>query len=322
MRTLLALLLACAAALAHAQAPGATRRIGVLSPAAEDEARAQFAAFTARLRELGHAEGAGLAIDWRFAQGDFARLPMLAGELVKAGAEVIVTYGTPATAAARRATASVPIVAVSLADPVGSGFARSLERPGGNVTGLTTMGSAVHEKRLELLLEALPGARRIGLVVMPDKTFFTRVLPGIEAAAKKRGCELLLVNAHNLRDLREGFSMLSTRRADGLLIGDDPALIAVTAALAGHALHYKLPAVFPTQRGADEGGLFAYPNDARHRYRSAANYVDKLLKGAKAAELPFELPLKFDLAINRKTAKALGLALPQAVLARAGRTIE
>ncbi|MFY9315371.1 MAG: ABC transporter substrate-binding protein [Burkholderiales bacterium] len=322
MRAILALLLACAAAAASAQTPEGMRRIGVLSPVSQDEARAHYPAFTERLRELGHVEGSRLAIDWRFAQGDYARLPLLAGELVKAGAEVIVTYGTPAVAAARRATASVPIVAISVADPVGSGFARSLERPGGNVTGLTTMDSAVHEKRLELLLEALPGARRIGLVVMPDNTFFTRVLPGLEAAAKRRGCVILLVNARTLRDLREGFSMLATRRADGLLIGDDPALNTVSAALAGHALHYKLPAVFPTLRGAEDGGLFGYPNDPRHRYRSAANYVDKLLRGAKAAELPFELPLKFDLAVNKKTAAAIGVTLPPAVLARANRVIE
>lgn len=319
MRRLL-LALACAASLAHAQGP--VHRVGILSPDAQDPGRGRFAPFVERLRELGYAEGRNLAIDWRFADDDYARLPLLAGELVKAKAEAIVTYGTPATAAARRATASVPIVAVSLNDAVASGFARSLERPGGNVTGLSTMGSAVYEKRLELLHEAVPGAKRIGLVVMPDRGFFTRELPGIEAAAQRLGCEILLVNATNLRDLREGFAMLATRRADGLIVGDEPQLIAASAALAGHALHYKLPAVFPTVRGAQEGGLLAYPNDTRHRYRSAADYVDKVLKGAKPGELPIELPLKFDLVINKKTAAALGLTLPPSILARASRTIE
>ncbi len=319
MRRLL-LALACAASLAQAQGPAP--RVGILSPDAQDAARARFAPFVERLRELGYAEGRNLAIDWRFADDDYARLPLLAGELVKAKAEVIVTYGTPATAAARRATASVPIVAVSLNDAVASGFARSLERPGGNITGLSTMGSAVYEKRLELLHEAVPGAKRIGLVVAPDRGFFTRELPGIEAAAQRLGCEILLVNATNMRDLREGFAMLATRRADGLIVGDDPQLIAASAALAGHALHYKLPAVFPTVRGAQEGGLLAYPNDTRYRYRSAADYVDRILKGAKPGELPIELPLKFDLVINKKTAAALGLALPPSILARASRTIE
>ena len=318
-RWLLAVLLACAAAGAQAQG---VRRVGILSPDAQEVARGRFAPLVERLRELGYAEAGTLAIDWRFAAGDYARLPLLAGELVKAKSEVIVTYGTPATAAARRATASVPIVAVSLNDAVASGFARSLERPGGNITGLSTMGSAVYEKRLELLHEAVPGAKRIGLVVMPDRGFFTRELPGIEAAAQRLGCEILLVNASSLRDLREGFAMLATRRADGLIVGDQEPLIAASTALAGHALHYKLPAVFPTARGAQEGGLFGYANDNRYRYRGAAEYVDRILKGAKPGELPIELPLKFDLVVNKKTAAALGLALPPSLLSRASRTID
>ena len=319
MRALAAALLACAAAFAQAQG---LRHVGVLSPDAPGETRAHYAPFLERLRELGYAEGRTLQLEWRFAEGDYARLPLLAGELVRAKAEVIVTYGTPATAAAKRATATVPIVAVSIADPVASGFARSLERPGGNVTGLATMGSAVQEKRLDLLLEVLPGARRVGLVAMPDNAFFTRVLPAFEAAARKRGCEVLLVNASSLRDLREGFGMLATRHADAVLIGDDARLIANSAALAGHALYYKLPSVFPSLRGAEEGGLLGYPNDPRHRYRSAADYVDRILKGSKPADMPIELPVKMDLAVNKKTAAALGIRLPAAVLARASRVIE
>lgn len=318
-RILFAMLLACAAASAQAQK---VARVGILSPDSQEEARGRYAPFTERLRELGYAEGGTLALEWRFAAGDYARLPLLAGELVKAQVSVIVTYGTPATAAAKRATASIPIVAISLNDAVGSGFARSLERPGGNVTGLATMDSGVQEKRLELLLEAVPGAKRVGLVVMPDHGFYTRVLPGIEAAAKKRGCEILLVNATNLRDLREGFSMLSTRRAEAVLVGDDAPLIANAAALAGHALHYKLPAVFPTLRGAEEGGLLGYANDTKHRYRRAADYVERILKGAKAGDLPIELPVKLELTVNKKTAAALGIAIPPAVLARASRVIE
>jgi putative ABC transport system substrate-binding protein len=319
IRKLVLLALFCATALAHAQG---MHRIGILSPDSEAQARARFAPLVERLKEEGYAEGGSLAIEWRFAGGDYGQLPLLAGELVKSKAEVIVTYGTPATAAARRATATVAIVAVSLNDAVESGFARSLEKPGGNVTGLSTMGGAVYEKRLELLLEAVPGAKRIGLIVMPDHGFFTRELPDIEAAAQKRGCEILLVNATNLSDLREGFAMLATRHAQGVIVGDEPKLIAASATLAGHALYYKLPGVFPTVRGVQEGGLLGYPNDTRFRYRSAADYVVRILKGAKAGELPIELPLKFDLLVNKKTAAALGITLPPSILQRATRTIE
>lgn len=306
------------------QAQTRTARVGVLSPAAQSDAaaRAQFAAFTGRLRELGYVEGSSLALEWRFADGQYDRLQMLAGELVKAKVEVIVTSGTPATAAAKRATATVPIVAMSLADPVASGFARSLDKPGGNVTGLATMESAVDEKRIELLLEAVPGAKRIGVLVSADNAFYLRELPGLEASAKRRGCEIVLANVHNVRDLKEGFAMLATRRAQALLVGDDPFLNSQTSAIAGQALHYKLPSVFALARGAEAGGLFGYVNDTRQRYRSAADYVDKILKGAKAGELPIEQPMRFDLAVNKKTAAALGLALPESILKRASRIVE
>jgi putative ABC transport system substrate-binding protein len=308
-------------ALAQAQKAA---RVGVLSPAAQSDpaARAQFAIFTGRLRELGYVEGKSLALDWRFADGQYDRLQMLAGELVKAKADVIVTNGTPATSAARRATATVPIVAMSLADPVGSGFARSLDRPGGNVTGLATMESAVDEKRIELLLEAVPGAKRIGVIVSADNAFYLRELPGLEAAAKKRGCEIVLANVHSVRDLKEGFAMLATRRAEVLLVGDDPFLNSQAGAVAGQALHYKLPSVFAITRGVAEGGLLGYVNDTTQRFRSAADYVDRILKGAKAGELAIEQPMKFDLAVNKKTAAALGIALPDSILKRASKVIE
>jgi putative ABC transport system substrate-binding protein len=299
-------------------------RVGVLSPAAQSDAtaRAQFTAFTERLRELGYVEGKTLALEWRFADGQYDRLSLLAGELVKAKVEVIVTNGMPATTAAKRATATVAIVAVSLGDPVGSGFARSLERPGGNVTGLATMESAVDEKRIELLLEAVPGAKRIGLLVNADRAFYLRELPGLEAAAKKQGCEIVLANVHSVRDLKEGFAMLATRRVAALLVGDDPFLNSQTGAIAGQALHYKLPAVFPSLRGVEDGGLLGYVNDAKQRYRSAADYVDKILRGAKPGELPIEQPMKFDLAVNKRTAAALGITVPASILARASKVIE
>jgi putative ABC transport system substrate-binding protein len=322
MRLVAGLLIALAACGAIAQ--DKMRRIGVLSPAmlTDAQTRAQFAHFTERLRELGYVEGKSLHIEWAFAEGRFDRLPVLAGELVKAGSEVIVTHGTPATAAAKRATATVPIVSASFGDPVASGFARSLARPGGNITGFSTMGGTVYEKRLELIMEAVPGARRIGMLVHADNAFFTRVLPGLEAAAQKQGRDLMVISVKDAKALQEAFGKLATARAGGLIVGDDSYLNSQTGAIIGLAAKYKLPAIFAHARAVEDGGLIGYANDTRHRYRSAAEYADRILKGAKAGELPIEQPLKFDLVVNKKTAGALGIAIPQSVLARASKVIE
>lgn len=300
------------------------RRIGVLSSSSlsEAETRAHYAAFVERLRELGHAEGGNLAIYWRFAEGRFENLALLAGELVKAKAEVIVTAGTAATGAARRASATLPIVAVTMGDPVASGFAESLARPGRNVTGFTAMGSAAYEKRLELLVEALPGAKKIGMLGNPNRDFFLRVLPGLEAAAKQQGRELSVVNVRSERDLAEGFSNLATRRVDAVLIGDDRFSKTQVAKIAALALKHRMPAVFPVLRGADHGGLIGLASNRQYRYQSAALYVHRILGGEKPGELPIGPPVRLDVAVNQKTAAALGIALPPAIVARAVKVIE
>lgn len=299
-------------------------RIGILSPVSltDPETRAQYSAFAERMRERGYEEGKTLVLEWRFAEGRFEILPLLAGELVKARVDVIVANGTASAAAAKRATATIPIVATSMGDPVASGFADSLERPGRNVTGFTAMGSAVYVKRLELLTEALPAATRIGLIVHADDTFFLQVFPGLKVGAQRRGHELIHVNVREERDLREGFARLASRRVEAVLVGDDRFLGARGGAIAELALKYKMATVFPTLRGAEEGGLFGYPNDLRYRHQSAADYVDRILKGASAGELPIVPPTKFDLAVNLKTAAALGIALPDSILARASKVIE
>ena len=308
----------------RAQQPRRVWRVGILAAASltDPTTRANYTAFTDRLRELGYVEGSTLALEWRFAEGRFDRLPVLAGELVKSKVDVMVTSGTPATSAARRATATIPIVAASFGDPVASGFAQSLARPGGNVTGFSTMGSHVYEKRLELLIEAVPGAKRIGVVVNPDNNFFLRILPGLQAAAEKRGRDLVLANARNAREVQEGFAMFATRRAGGVIVGDDAFINTQGGAIAGLALRHKLLTIFPTLRGVEDGGLIAYVSDLRYRYRRAADYVDRILKGARAGELPIEQPAKFEFVVNRKTAATLGIAIPQSLLVRANRVIE
>jgi putative ABC transport system substrate-binding protein len=314
----------CAPLRGFAQQPAKLSRIGVLSPVSRTDpaSRALYAVFTDRLRELGYVEGKSLAIEWRFAEGKFDRLPLLAGELVKAQVEVIVTTGTPATTAARRATATIPIVATALGDPVAGGFAESLARPGRNVTGFSSMGGAVYVKRLELLAEVAPAAKRIGLIVNPDNAFFLQILPAMEAAAQKQGREIVLVNVRKTGDLAEGFANLATRRAGAVVVGDDVFLNSQFPAVASLALKHRMATIFPQVRGVEDGGLIGYANDTRYRYQSTAVYVDKILKGAKAGDLPFEQPMKFELVVNQKTARALGIAIPQSVLARANRVIE
>jgi putative ABC transport system substrate-binding protein len=322
VRALAFALIACAAAAAQAQE--GMKRIGILSPVSltDTSAREQYNVFTDRLRELGRIEGKSVAIDWRFAEGRFERLPILAGELVKAKVDVIVTNGTPATAAARRATATIPIVSISMGDPVASGFAQSLARPGGNITGFSTMGGVVYEKRLELLMEAVPSAKRIGIVVHPDNNFFLSVLPALEAAAQKQGRDLMIINANSAKALEEGFGKLATARAGAVLIGDESFLNSQSGMVASLALKYRMPALFPTLRGVEDGGLIGYMNDSRYRYQSAAVYVERVLKGAKPAEMPIEQPTKFDLVVNKKTAATLGITVPPAILARASKIIE
>jgi putative ABC transport system substrate-binding protein len=314
----------CAPLLGFAQHSGKISRIGILSAVSltDPSARAQYTAFTDRLRELGYVEGKTLVIEWRFAEGKFDRLPLLAGELVKAQVDVIITTGTPATSAARRATATIPIVATAFGDPVGSGFAESLAHPGRNVTGFSTMGGAVYVKRLDLLAEVAPGAKRIGLIVNPDNNFHLQVLPGLQAAAQKQGRDIVLVNVRKASDVAEAFASLATRRVGAVLVGDDTFLNSQGAAVASLALKYRMATVFPALRAVEDGGLIGYANDLLYRYQSAAVYADKILKGAKPGDLPIEQPMKFELAVNQKTAKALGITIPQAVLLRAGRVIE
>ena len=328
LRRKLLIALGCAGLLApqrgFTQQPEKVACIGILSAVSLTDplARAQYSALIDRLRELGYVEGKTLAIEWRFAEGKFDRLGLLAGELVKAKVDVIITTGTPGTTAARRATATIPIVATSFGDPVESGFADSLARPGRNVTGFSTMGAAVYMKRLELLVEVAPGAKRIGLIVNPDNAFFLQVLPRLEAAAQKGGRDIVLVNVRKAGDLADGFGNLATRRVAAVLVGDDGFLNAQGAAVATLALKYKMAALFPTLRGVEDGGLIGYANDTRYRFQSTAVYVDRILKGAKPGDLPIEQPMKFDLAVNQKTARALGITIPQSVLVRASRVIE
>jgi putative ABC transport system substrate-binding protein len=320
-KLLFAAALLCAAATAQAQSSD-LRRVGILTSGTPADARASFAPFTERMRALGYAEGRNLAYEWRHAEGRLERLPVLAGELVKANVQVIVTHSNPTTAAAKRATGTVPIVSALLGDAVASGFAQSAARPGGNITGFSQMGGAIYEKRVELAAEAMPGAARIGLLTDGDNNFFVRILPGLEEAAKKRGRKLFVINAKDARTLEEGFGKLATAKAGAVIVGDDYFMTSQTSRIVALAARHRIPTVFPFARGAEVGGMFALENNTRYRYQATADYVDRILKGAKPGDLPIEQPVKLDLVVNKKAADALGIAVPQAVIARAGKVIQ
>jgi putative ABC transport system substrate-binding protein len=184
------------------------------------------------------------------------------------------------------------------------------------------MGSTVYEKRIDLLAEALPEARRLGLMVNPDNTFYTRVLPGLQAMAQKQGRSLMVVNVKDAKSLQDGLGKLLTGRVGAVLVGDDNYISTQAGAIAGLAMKHKLPTLFAQRRGVEAGGLMSYANDANFRYQSAAVYVDRILKGAKPGDLPIVQPTRFELSVNRKTAEALGITLPQSILARANKVIE
>src|SRR5438128_5608827 len=274
-----------AAPLAAEVPQAGTRRIGFLETSSPSPARVQlWEALRQRLRELGYLEGQNIAFEPRFAEGKTDRLPGLAAELVALKVDVIVTSGTPASLAAKQATLTIPIVMAQLADPVGSGLVASLGRPGGNVTGLSTQDADLSGKRLGLLKEVVPKVSRIALLTDETNPGTVLIAKGTQAAAHSAG-----VSRTRLADL---------------------------------ALKNRLPTMFAQREYAEGGGLMAYSADFLDLFRRTAAFVDKILKGAKPADLPIEQPTKFELVINLKTAKALGLTIPPSLLARADQMIE
>ena len=274
------------------------------------------------MRELGYVEGKNLEIQWRFAEGRAEMLPILAAELVKLNVDVIVTQGTPPTRAAQQATTTIPIVAASFSDPVKSGFAASLAHPGGNITGFENLGEELQKKRLELLINVAPKATRIAEMINPGNAASVRERTGFEAAARKMGKAAVLVEVRAAGELTDGFSRMARERASALAVADDALLNQLGPQIAELALRQRLPSIFGTRQNAEAGGLMSYGADPAVRYRRAATYVDKILKGAKPGDLPIEQPTEFDLVVNMKTAKALGVKIPQSILVQTTKVIE
>ena len=317
----LALALLAAPLAAEGQQAGRTVTIGYLGNSSPSLESNVVEAFREGLRQLGYVEGRNLIIKFEWAEGQQERHPVLARELVRLKPDVILTTGTPGALAAKQATQSIPIVAIA-GDLVEAGLVSSLAKPGGNVTGLSVLQPELEGKRLELLKEAVPKLSRVAVLLNPANPFTTIAWKATQPAAKALSVELQRVEARGANDLDRALARIEAAHPDGLVVIADRFLLSHRASIVQFVVKNRLPSMFSFREFAQEGGLMAYAPDFADSYRRAATYVDKILKGAKPADLPIEQPTKFELVINLKTAKALGLTIPQSVLIRADQVIQ
>jgi putative ABC transport system substrate-binding protein len=323
LAVVLALSLLIAPLAAVAQQAGKVYRLGFLSSTWPTATTEVVAAFRQGLRELAWVEGQNIIIEYRWAEGRSDRLPDLARELVQLKVDIIVASGAAATRAAKEATTTIPIVSVAVQDPVALGSVQSLGRPGGNITGPTlTGGLAIGGKQLELLKETVPGVSRIAVLWNPANPMHLQQLRDTESAARSLNVQLQRVEARSPIEFDRAFSRIIRGRAEALLVSTDPIFIAEGTRLANLAARNRLPAMYGVRRHVEAGGLIAYGANELDVWRRSATYVDKIAKGAKPAELPVEQPTKFELVINLKTAKALGLTIPQSLLTRADEIVQ
>ena len=307
-----------------AQQKGRIWRIGYLSAYTRPHSvQADVSgAFLQGMRDLGYVEGSNFEVEWRFAEGQYERLAALAAELVKARVDVIVAVPSPAIRAAQRATTVIPIVMASTGDPVGAGFVVSLAHPGGNITGLSNIGGEITAKHLELLVAAQPKLARVAVLGNPGSTTHLTILKNVQASARKTNIQVVSVEARTPQEIERGFLSMRQERVDAVIVASDAVFINQSKQIADLAAKLRLPSIFGISEYAPAGGLMSYsPNRFENHYRTAA-YIDKILKGAKPGDLPIEQPTKFELIVNMKTAKALGLTIPQSILVRADRVIE
>ena len=313
-----------AAPFAIAQQQGKVWRVGFLSQRHVDfvDSDYYYGPFRQGLRELGYVEGKNLIIEWRSAEGNNERLAGLAAELVNLKVDVIVTAGTPAISAAQKATTAIPIVMGNIGDPVGSGFVKSLARPASNITGLSSMAGDVYLKQIEMLLSMVPRLSRVAVLVNPSNMSNVKTSERVQTEGQKRGVKVLRGEAKTPQEIHNAFSMMRTQNADALIVFNDGLFQQQKAQIAELTVKHRLPAVAQDRIYADAGVLMSYGPSLAEQSLRAATYVDKIFKGAKPAELPVEQPTKFEFVINGKTAKALGLAIPQSLLVSADKVIE
>ena len=308
----------------YAQPKNKLWRIGFLvSSARPPSIDAHFiGGFLRGMRERGYVEGKNFVIEWRFADGNYNRLPELAAELARLNVNVLMGGGTPANRALQQATATIPIVNPTMSDPVGYGFAKSLAHPGGNITGLSLTTTDMSPKHLELLKLLLPKLKHLGVLVNLGNPSHPAIVKSIAANAQKLGVKVQTLDARNPDGIERNFAVMKRERMDAVIVAVDAFFVGQRQQIAELALTGRLPSLFSAQEHVDAGGLMSYGQNLSDLYRRAAGYVDKILKGAKPGELPIEQPPVFSLAINRKTANALGLKIPQELLLRADKVIE
>ncbi len=300
--------------------PGKVARIGFLSGGPPGDPYVE--AFRQGLREIGYVEGQNIVVEYRHAEGKFDRLPALADELVRLKVDAIVAGGTPPILAAKPATSTIPIIMVTSQDPVSIGLVTSLARPGGNITGLTCFAPELSGKRLELLKEAVMGITRVGLLANPAEPSTPYDLTATEAAARSLGLQLQILNVRGPDDIASAFSAMTKEHVRALNTLPSVMLFSQRRQIAELAAKHQLAAMFDFREFVDAGGLMSYGPSLRDLFRRGASFVDKIVKGAKPSDLPVERPTRFELVINLKTAKALGLTIPQSVLIRADQVIE
>jgi len=308
--------------IAEAQQPKKGPQIGFILAGSHSAYSSRVDAFRQGLSELGYIEGKNIAIEYRYAEGKEDRLPALAADLVRLKVDIIVAGGGNATLAAKNATKTIPIVLTAVSDPVGSGLVASLARPGGNITGLTGINSDLSGKRLELLKEMILGVSRVVILLYRDNPAATLLLKETEAAAQLLRVQVQILEVNDSSELENVFEAAKKGRSEAIDILSSAFFVAQRKEIVELAAKVRLPAIYVDSTFTDAGGLMSYGANIPDMYRRAAVYVDKILKGAKPSDLPVEQPKKFELVINLKTAKQIGVTIPQSVLYRADKVIK
>ena len=306
----------------EAQQPKKLPRIGFLSAASSSAISARVEAFRQGLRELGYVEGKNIFIEWRFAEGKSDRLPSLAAELVRLKVDVIVAEAPTSTRSAKQATVTIPIVMMFDDDPVGSGFVASLARPGGNITGLSTLSPEISGKQLELLKEIVPKLSRVGVLGDVTRPGIPQALREINIAAAAFRVQVQYLEVRGSKDIEIAFRAASKQRDDAVLVLGSPVLTSQRKEVVELAVKSRLPAIYARREAVEDGGLMSYGVSIADLSRRTATYVDEILKGARPADLAVEQPKNFELIINLKAAKQIGLTIPSNVLARADKVIK
>ncbi|HEX9145658.1 MAG TPA: ABC transporter substrate-binding protein [Candidatus Binatia bacterium] len=307
---------------AEAQQANKVPRIGYLGGTSLSSLRARIEAFRQGLRDLGYVEGKNIVIELRYAEGKLDRHPVLAAELVRLKVDVIVTVGAELTRSAKEATSTIPIVMAQGTDPIGNGFVASLAQPGGNITGLSTLSPEISGKRLELLKELVPRLSRVAVLGTSTRPRNTQYLREIEPTAAALKVQLQYLDVQAAKDIEAAFRTANKARADAVLVLGGEVLNSHRKQIVDLAATNRLPATYNAPEFVEAGGLMTYGASLTNMHRRAAVYVDKILKGAKPADLPVEQPTKFELVINLKTAKQIGLTIPPNMLARADKVIK